>query len=1126
MVGKQLPGQQDFDLAAWLRDLGLERYARAFLDAEVTLEVLLELTDADLRELGLPLGPRKAVLKATHDLARPAASRTGAGPSLRPAPPEAERRQLTVVFFDLVGSTALSARLDPEEMRETLCAYQDAVAGEIARLGGHVANFLGDGVLAYFGWPRAHEDDAERAVRAGLTIAGAIGRLITPAGEPLAVRVGIATGLVVVGGLADEGATREEAVVGETPNLAARLQALAEPGGVVISDLTRRLVGGLFELEDLGSRTLKGIGLPVHAFAVADVRAAEDRFAAHQSGAPLPLIGRNQELALLLDLWRLAKGSVGQVVLLSGEPGIGKSRIVLELRERLRAEEHTSVRYNCSAFHRNSALHPAIEQLTWAAGFAPGDEAATRLVKLEALVAQATAAEEVAPYLADLLGLPADGRHTLPPLTPQETKARSFRALLAQLEGLAQQNSVLLVLEDAHWCDPTTLELFDRVVERIVSLPVLLVVTFRPEFRPPWAARHPHVTSLPLNRLGPAEARAIVDRVAGGRELPEELLAAIVARTDGVPLFVEELTKAVLEAGLLRDEGDRYVLRVPLPLMAIPDTLHGSLLARLDRLGSVRTVAQTAAAIGREFPHKLLAAVAPLSKDELEEALAQLVKSELISRRGVPPEATYTFKHALVRDAAYESLLRSRRQELHARIAEILERQLPETVDLQPELLAHHYTEAGLAEQAIHYWRRAGARAAERSANLEAVVHLRKGLELLGKLPEGAERARRELGLQVALGGALISTKGYAAPETGQAYARAHQLCGELGESPLLFPALYGQYVHHEVRSEFAASHAYAQELLRLGQEKADPVSLLVGHRIVGASLFYLGRPTVACTHLEQAVALYVPEEHRSLALVYGYDARVVSRFYLLETLFVLGYPDRALALCREALAEAHGLSPGTLAYALNHAGYAHHFRREREPVRMLAEELVLLAKEQSFPYWLAAGTILKGWALADGGRSEAGIAALRHGIEAWRATGAELYMPYHLALLSEAEAKGGQSTEALSRLAEALARATRTGEGWFDAELHRLKGRVLSSLHGGDPAEAEGCFRQALEVARGQGARMWELRAAADLARLLAAKGERAEARDLLAPIYGWFTEGFDTPDLREAEALLQELS
>ena len=524
-----MPGQQDFDLAAWLRDLGLERYARAFRDAEVTPEVLPELTDADLRELGLPLGPRKAVLKAIRGLAGPPATaapaeaaRAVTGPYIPPVPSEAERRQLTVMFVDLVGSTALSARLDPEEMREVLRAYQNTVAGEIARFDGHVAKLMGDGVLACFGWPRAHEDDAERAVRAGLAIAGAIGRLLTPAGEPLAARVGIATGLVVVGGLVGEGAAREEVVVGDTPNLAARLQALAEPGSVVISDATRRLVGGLFDLEDLGPRSLKGIDAPVRAFAVTGERAVEDRFAAHQSGAPLPLVGREQELVLLLDRWRLAKGGEGQVVLLSGEPGIGKSRLVLALRERLRAEPRTSVRYNCSPFHQNSALHPAIEQLARAAGFTLGDDAATRFAKLEALAAQATAPDEVVPYLADLLGLPPDGRHALPPLTPQERKARTFRALLAQLEGLARRNPVLLVLEDAHWCDPTTLELFDRVVERIASLPVLLVVTFRPEFGPPWTARHAHVTSLVLNRLGRAEARAIVDRVAGGRELPAE----------------------------------------------------------------------------------------------------------------------------------------------------------------------------------------------------------------------------------------------------------------------------------------------------------------------------------------------------------------------------------------------------------------------------------------------------------------------------------------------------------------------------------------------------------------------------------------------------------------------------
>ena len=678
------------DISAWLRELGLERYDQAFQKGEIDPALLPELTDADLKELGIPLGPRKRLLKAISALA------TGTEPpsAQEARRTEAERRQLTVMLVDLVGSTALSARLDPEEMREVIRAYQNAAAGEILRYEGHVAKFMGDGVLAYFGWPKAHEDEAERAVRAGLAIAGAVPTLVTPAGEALTARIGIATGLVVVGDFIGEGAAREESVIGDTPNLAARIQALAEPGGVVVSDATRRLVGSLFDLRDLGPRQLKGFAAPVHAFAVERERAVEDRFAAHQSGAPLPLVGRDQELALLLDRWRLAKGSEGQAVLLAGEPGIGKSRIVLALRERLRAEPRTSVRYNCSPFHANSALHPAIEQLARAAGFAPEDDTATKLARLEALVARAATPDDVLPYLIDLIGLPPDGRHALPPLTPQEKKARTFRALLAQLEGLAGQRPVLLVLEDAHWCDPTTLEFFDRVVERVAALPVLLVVTFRPEFRPPWAG-HAHVTSLALSRLGRAEAGAIVAEVAGGQALPGELFDAIVGRTDGVPLFVEELTKAVLEGGLLREAEGRLELAGPVPPLAIPATLSDSLLARLDRLAPVKEVAQVGAVIGREFGRALLAAVAGTDERGLTDALDRLVAAGLIFRRGARAEPLYAFKHALVQDAAYQSLLKSRRQQLHARVAEALEAGDAGEGDTPPEILAHHLTGGG-----------------------------------------------------------------------------------------------------------------------------------------------------------------------------------------------------------------------------------------------------------------------------------------------------------------------------------------------------------------------------------------------------------------------------------------------
>jgi class 3 adenylate cyclase/tetratricopeptide (TPR) repeat protein len=871
------------DVGAWLSGLGLGQYEQAFRDNDIDPGLLPTLTADDLRELGIAsLGHRKRLLAAIAALAEP----TGPRPPVPPTP-RAERRQLTVMFVDLVGSTALAARLDPEEMQALLRAYQDAVAGGITRFGGQAAKYMGDGVLAYFGWPRAHEDEAERAVRAGLAIAGAVPTLATPAGGPLAARIGIATGLVMVGDLVGEGGAREEAVVGETPNVAARLQALAEPGGVLVSEATRRLVGGLFDLKDLGPQALKGIDAPARAFAVRGERAVDDRFAARQAGAPLPLVGREHEFGLLLDRWRLAKSGEGQAVLLSGEPGIGKSRIVLALRERLRAEPRASVRYNCSPFHASSALHPAIEQLTRAAGFAPGDDTATRLAKLEALVAEAADPGEALPYLVDLLGLPPDARHAPPPLTPQERKSRTLRALLTQLQGLARRSPVLLVLEDAHWCDPTTLELFDRTIERIASLPVLLVVTFRPEFRPPWAG-HPHVTSLALSRLGRTEAGAIVAEIAGGRALPADLLDTIVARTDGVPLFVEELTKAVLEAGLMREEGGRYVLDGPLPPLAIPDTLQGSLLARLDRLGPVREVAQVGAVIGREFGHELLAAVAPLEGAALDDALRQLAAAELVFRRGEPPEATYVFKHALVQDAAYASLLKSRRRELHARVVRALEEKFPDILAAKPEMAARHYTAAGLAADAISCWLRAGQLALQRSAMKEAIAQLTQGLELLPDLPVGPDRDRNGVDLHLALGNALIAA-GTGAPGIARNYARAAELCERTGDSSKLVAALYGLMTFHFSRAELTSAGEVAARALAAADRGDDVYAQAAGHFAVGWVDTALGRVRAAEAHLERAIALLGATPRAPLLETYGVDLLVISLAYLSWTLFASG---------------------------------------------------------------------------------------------------------------------------------------------------------------------------------------------------------------------------------------------
>jgi class 3 adenylate cyclase len=723
------------NVRGWLEANGFARFADTFEENEIDGEALLELTEKHLKDLGIALGPRLKLLKAIQSLRKeadeksPVPGQMAKPDSLAPRVPEAERRQLTVMFVDLVGSTALSTRLDPEEMREVIRAFQDAVAGEIARFEGYVARFMGDGVLAYFGWPRAHEDDAERAVRAGLALVKAIAQL-----EPgIEARVGVATGSVVAGDLIGRESADTDTVIGETPNLAARLQMLAEPGTVVISQATCRLVIGLFELDDLGPQGLKGFAEPLPVWRVAGETWAEGRFEARHTAGLTPLIGREEEISLLLRRWQQAKGGEGKVVLLSGEAGIGKSRLVRELRARLGGEPHIQLFYQCSPYHTSSPLHPLIEQIERAAGFERDDPVEAKLDKLEALLARGRVRlDQAVPLTAALLAVPAGERYPALNLTPEQQKRRTLEVLLEQLDSFARKQSVLVVYEDVHWIDPSTRELLDLVVERAQRLPVLALITFRPEFSPPWLGC-PHVATLTLNRLGPPQGEELVHELTGAKTLPKEVRKQILAKTDGVPLFVEELTKTVLESGLLADAGDHYELSGPLPPLAIPATLHDSLMARLDRLASVKEVAQVGAVIGREFSYELLAAVAPISGAQLTEALDQLVGSELVSRRGKPPYATYSFKHALIQDAAYQSLLKSKRQQLHGRIGPVLEERFPETIEHQPELVAYHFTEARLAKQAISYWDRAGKRAIARDAQTEATAHFTRALELLDK---------------------------------------------------------------------------------------------------------------------------------------------------------------------------------------------------------------------------------------------------------------------------------------------------------------------------------------------------------------------------------------------------------
>jgi class 3 adenylate cyclase/predicted ATPase len=1109
------------NIAAWLQTLGLHQYEQAFRDNAIDDEVLPELTAEDLTDIGVSrVGHRRKLLAAI------AALRHDGAPEPAEVPGEAldeagARRQLTVMFCDLVGSTALSARLDPEDFREIITAYHRTVAEIVRESDGFVAQYMGDGALIYFGYPRAHEDDAERAIRVGLSLVDAVGRLDVGSVR-LQARVGIATGLVV-GGLIGEGSAQQQSVVGETPNLAARLQALAEPGAVIVAASTRRLVGTLFEYRDLGAVAIHGIPAAVSVWQVLRPRTVASRFEALRGSSLSPLIGRDEEVDLLLRRWIRARAGDGQVVFISGEPGIGKSRLMVELGKRLQFEPHLRLRYSCSSYYQDSALFPFIEQLGRASGFASDDPPTVRLEKLKATLAHADPREDDVAFLGDLLSLPASERDPLPDLSPQRKKERTLEALIRQLEGLARHQPIVVMFEGAHWMDPTSRELLDLMVERIRSLPVLLVVTFRPEFQPPRIGQ-PQVTMLTLSRLDSRSRAALVKQIAGEKPLPEEVVGQIADRTDGVPLFIEELTKSVLESGVLREEADRYVLDSTLPPLAIPMTLQDSLMARLDRFASVRLVAQIGASIGREFSYALLRAISGLSEHELEAALARLVASELVFQRGAPPDTVYGFKHTLVQETAYGSLLRSSRQQLHAQIAAALEAQVPELMETQPELLAQHYAEAGLVEKSVAYWGRASRRSAARSAMAEAAAQIQKGLDQLALLPDNRQRRQQELEFCSALGAALRFIKGQGTAEMGRTFARGRELWEQLGYPSQFLHIPYGQSFYHLYRGEFDVAQRLDEDLLRLSRQHNDAAGLVLGHASSARTLMHAGRFALSRHHLEQVIALYDPASHSSLGYQTGSDPRVGARGQLTIALFCLGFPDQALAHFDAAFSEALTLAhPPTLAAILALGCRMHSLGNDTAALDERAGQLVAVASEQGFPLYGALGMIYRGWAKSRTGDVAEGIALLRSGSRAYSATGAEIRISYHIALLAQACQIAGQVEEALLLLNNALQIAARIGERWFAAELHRQTGELI--LRQGHSAAAEELFRQALNIAREQEAKLWELRAAVSLARLFGERGRRSEAYDYLARVYGWFMEGFRTPDLERAKALLDEL-
>jgi class 3 adenylate cyclase/predicted ATPase len=1121
------------DVADWLRRLGLSQYEPAFRESEINADVLPELTEQHLEKLGVPLGHRLKMLRSIRELA------TDATVKAQPAPlaeakrqAEAERRQLTVMFCDLVGSTALAARLDPEDLREVIGAYHRRVAKVVGRYDGFIAKYMGDGVLIYFGYPQAHEDDAERAVRAGLKLVGTIDKVPCGTEASLQVRVGIATGVVVVGDLIGSGEAQERGIVGETPNLAARLQGIAEPNTVVIADGTRKLLGNLFELQDIGPHDLKGITGPVRAWSPLRAGSAEGRFEAMHATGITELVGREEELELLLRRWSKAKAGEGQVVLISGEAGIGKSRLTAALLERLAAEPHTRLRYFCSPQHTDSAFFPIIAQLERAARLTHDDTVPRRLDKLDALLTQSSTATKDAALIAEMLSLPNDGRYPALDLAPDQRRQQALEALVSQTEALACQNPVLMIFEDAHWSDPTSLEVFGRVADQIPTLRVLLLVTFRPEFDAPWIGQ-PHVTALTLNRLTERDVVAMIDRVLGNNPIPADIRQDIIDRTDGIPLFVEEMTKAVLEAES-EVEARRTAAAVPVPAVAVPASLHASLMARLDRLGPAKEVAQIGAAIGREFSHALLAAVALKNEKALQSDLDALTRAGLLFRQGVSPNATYLFKHALVQDAAYSTLLRELRRALHARIANVLESQFAEIAESQPELLARHCTEAGLIEKGVGFWGKAGQRSRDRSALVEAVEQFTRALAQIETLPATPTLRREQIKLQVALITPLMHVKGYAAPETKAAVERARlqieqaEALGEPPEDPLLlFSVLYGIYAANYVAFNGDVILNLAAQFVALAEKQGTTAASMIGHRLMGASLVHTGEIAQGLVHYDQALALFDPAVHRPLATRFGQDIGVMTLSFRSWARWLLGYPDAALADINNALKNARGIGQAaTLMFALLNGSFTHMLCGDYAAANAEADELVALANEKGASLWKAFGMEMQGCLRAPTANASEAVHMLTCGITALRSTGGTLWMPLWLSYLTKAYTQLGQFDDAWRCIGEAMAASETSKESWCDADIHRLAGDIVLLSGDTDTARAEGYFERALGIARQQQAKSFELRATMSMARFWRGQSKQHEARCLIAPVYGWFTEGFDTPDLREAKALLDELS
>jgi class 3 adenylate cyclase/predicted ATPase len=1100
-------------IADWLKGLGMSEYAGRFAENRIDFSVLRDLTDQDLKDLGVVLGDRRKMLRAiaalggSPALTSPAPSPIVPGPASAVAPPvEAavgERRYLTVMFCDLVGSTGIAAQLDAEDWRDLVETYMDVASAAVLEMGGHVAKRLGDGLMSLFGYPVAHENDAERAARAALGIQHALSELNLrniAGGKPeLACRIGLEMGSVVVDAAGE--------IFGDAPNIAARVQALAEPGAVLVTARVQQQIARLFVTEEWGAHAIKGVPEPTVLFRLLPESGGDRRVRRRQL---TPLIGRDEEIGMLLRRWERARQGDGQLVLIVSEPGLGKSRLIEEFRIRLRETPHTWIEWSCSQLLQNTPFHPITE---WGRRRFGGPELPSeqRLAELEStLVRLKLDPVEIVPLVAPLLDIPI-AKNRILTVAPDELRRRQLAALTTWAIAGAKDQPMVLVFQDLHWADPTTLEVLRAIAERSALASLLVLATTRPEFKSPWPARAHH-GMISLAPLDHQQVRQMVAELAAHHTMPSYVIEDITDRTGGVPLFVEEVTRLLLERGSRSG------------MQTIPPTLQQSLMARLDRLGAAREVSQIGAVIGRGFTYPLLRAVAGMEDAPLQAALECLADADIVLVEGLPPAAEYRFKHALIQDAAYETLLKSRRRIIHRRVAATLEEKFPEIVVTHPALLAHHCSQAGLIEKAVGYWLVAGQQSVARSAAMEAVVQLRKGLELLSRVSDAAVRQQNELDLQMTLGRALIATSGHAAPEAGEAFARARQLCDDLDRPPQLVPALFGQFTFHLIRGELERAECKAEEVARLGKTGNNPRWEFAGAMASGHACFYTGKFVQARVHYDTAMSLWDSTYRNSNPT--PEDALVSCQLHLYRTLLCLGYVSQARLRRQIGLAEAGRLSSYNQAFALCTVWYGDWVierRKSAEAILALAAQLSAISREHGFPLYSAFGRMMSGWSLGVDEAAAKGIDLMLQGIAEMGDMGCKLTLPFGLMALAELYGRAGQADEGLDRLAEAAKVVEATQERWADPEMHRLRGSLL--LLKGEAAAAEKSYEQALAVAQRQSAKFWELLAALDLACLWREQGKRIEARDLLEATYNWFTEGFDTPVLQDAKALLEQL-